>query len=300
MMGTSTFQAAGKVRIWTLALLFGGAILGDVLFHWAPALQLPLAVVLIAGIGIQHGALDHILHAHMHGDPEGPLRQSFALPYIAAIGVAWFAFESLPAVMLGLFLLVSAYHFGMSHLRVDAMRMGTARRADALAGMVLGMSLLAPLVTRPDALEVLVEFGWPIDIGFGDNLLPLQVASVSAILMAAILHRSWRNGLLALSGVMVAWFVHDLLLAFALYFALGHSREAFFEEFKQRQSIAQGFRQFYLRSLPLSLAFAAMAGVILWLAADGLLRERAALSFLLAGTLPHIAVLEGWVTARTR
>jgi hypothetical protein len=43
-----------------------------------------------------------------------------------------------------------------------------------------------------------------------------------------------------------------------------------------------------------------MAGVILWLAADGLLRERAALSFLLAGTLPHIAVLEGWVSARTR
>ena len=118
--------------------------------------------------------------------------------------------------------------------------------------------------------------------------------------MAGILHRSWRNGLLALSGVMVAWFVHDLLLAFALYFALGHSREAFFEEFKERQSIAPDFQRFYLKSLPLSMAFAAMAGVILWLAADGLLRERAALSFLLAGTLPHIAVLEGWVTARTR
>lgn len=300
MIGRGTFQQAGRVRLWTLALLFGGAILGDVLFHWGPALQLPLAVALIAAIGIQHGALDHVLHAHMHGDPEGPLRQSFALPYIAAIGIAWFAFESLPALMLGLFLLVSAYHFGMSHLRVDAMRLGAPRRADALSGLVLGMSLLAPLVTRPDALEVLAEFGWPIHIGFGENLLPLQVASVSAILMAGILHRTWRNGLLALSGVMVAWFVHDLLLAFALYFALGHSREAFFEEFKERQSIAPDFRRFYLKSLPLSAAFAAMAGVILWLAADGLLRERAALSFLLAGTLPHIAVLEGWVTARTR
>lgn len=300
MIGSGTFQHAGRVRLWTLALLFGGAILGDVLFHWAPALQLPLAVALIAGIGIQHGALDHVLHAHMHGDPEGLLRQSFALPYIAAIGIAWFAFESLPAVMLALFLVVSAYHFGMSHLRVDAMRLEVPRRADGLSGLVLGMSLLAPLVTRPDALEVLAEFGWPIHVGFGENLLPLQVASVSAILMAGILHRSWRNGLLALSGVMVAWFVHDLLLAFALYFALGHSREAFFEEFKERQSIAPDFRRFYLKSLPLSAAFAAMAGVILWLAADGLLRERAALSFLLAGTLPHIAVLEGWVTARTR
>ena len=213
-------------------------------------LQLPLAVALIAGIGIQHGALDHVLHAHMHGDPEGPLRQSFALPYIAAIGIAWFAFESLPALMLGLFLLVSAYHFGMSHLRVDAMRLGAPRHADGLSGLVLGMSLLAPLVTRPDALEVLAEFGWPTHMGFGENLLPLQVASVSAILMAGILHRSWRNGLLALSGVMVAWFVHDLLLAFALYFALGHSREAFFEEFKERQSIAPDFQRFYLKSLP--------------------------------------------------
>ena len=43
-----------------------------------------------------------------------------------------------------------------------------------------------------------------------------------------------------------------------------------------------------------------MAGVILWLAADGLLRERAALSFRSPVLLPHIAVLEGWVTARTR
>lgn len=300
MMGSGTFQQAGRVRLWTLALLFGGAILGDVLFHWAPALQLPVSIALIAGIGIQHGALDHILHAHMHGDPEGPLRQSFALPYIAGIGVSWAAFETAPGLMLGLFLLVSAYHFGMSHLRVDALRLGGHRRTDALSGLVLGMSLLAPLVTRPDALEVLAEFGWPIHIGMGKNLLPLQVASVSAILMAGILHRSWRNGLLALSGVMVAWFVHDLLLAFALYFALGHSREAFFEEFKERQSIAPDFRRFYLKSLPLSVAFAAMAGVIFWLAADGLLRERAALSFLLAGTLPHIAVLEGWVSARTR
>ena len=81
---------------------------------------------------------------------------------------------------------------------------------------------------------------------------------------------------------------------------LGHSREAFFEEFKERQSFTPDFRRFYLRSLPLSVAFAAMAGVVLWLAHDGVLRERAALSFLLAGTLPHNAVLEGWVTARTR
>ena len=73
-----------------------------------------------------------------------------------------------------------------------------------------------------------------------------------------------------------------------------------FEEFKERQSVARNFPSFYLKSLPLSAAFAAMAGIILWLAADGVLRERVALSFLLAGTLPHIAVLEGWVTARTR
>ena len=64
--------------------------------------------------------------------------------------------------------------------------------------------------------------------------------------------------------------------------------------------MTRDFKRFYLRSLPLSLAFAAMAGVVLWLASDGILRERAALSFLLAGTLPHIAVIEGWVTARTR
>jgi len=43
-----------------------------------------------------------------------------------------------------------------------------------------------------------------------------------------------------------------------------------------------------------------MAGVVFWLTNTNVLSERAALSFLLAGTLPHIAVIEGWVTARTR
>ena len=300
MIGSDTFQQANRVRTWTLVLLVAGALLGDALWHWAPAFQLPLAVLLIAGLGLQHGALDHILHAHMHGDPEGPLRQSFALPYIAGIGVAWAAFETAPGWMLGLFLLVSAYHFGMSHLRVDALRRPGGPVPDALSGTTLGLILLAPLVLRPDALIILEQFGWTLSTTYRVHFLPFHLASASALLLAAVLHRTWGNGLLVVAGVMVAWFVHDLLLAFALYFALGHSREAFFEEFKERQSVARNFPSFYLKSLPLSAAFAAMAGIILWLAADGVLRERAALSFLLAGTLPHIAVLEGWVTARTR
>ena len=300
MIGSDTFQQANRVRTWTLVLLLAGALLGDALWHWAPAVQLPLAVLLIAGLGLQHGALDHILHAHMHGDPEGPLRQSFALPYIAGIGVAWAAFETAPGWMLGLFLLVSAYHFGMSHLRVDALRRPGGPVPDALSGTTLGLILLAPLVLRPDALIILEQFGWTLSTTYRVHFLPFHLASASALLLAAVLHRTWGNGLLVVAGVMVAWFVHDLLLAFALYFALGHSREAFFEEFKERQSVARNFPSFYLKSLPLSAAFAAMAGIILWLAADGVLRERAALSFLLAGTLPHIAVLEGWVTARTR
>ena len=299
MIGSDTFQQANRVRTWTLVLLVAGALLGDALWHWAPAFQLPLAVLLIAGLGLQHGALDHILHAHMHGDPEGPLRQSFALPYIAGIGVAWAAFETAPGWMLGLFLLVSAYHFGMSHLRVDALRR-TTPMPDSLSGLILGVAVLAPLITRPDALAVLDTFGWHLDVGLGSELLPLQMASGASLFFGLLLHRTWRNGLLVAASVLLAWFVHDLLLAFALYFALGHSREAFFEEFKERQSVARNFPSFYLKSLPLSAAFAAMAGIILWLAADGVLRERAALSFLLAGTLPHIAVLEGWVTARTR
>ena len=299
MIGSGTFQKASRVRTWTLVLLVAGALLGDAVWHWAPAVQLPLAILLIAGIGLQHGALDHILHAHMHGDPEGPLRQSFALPYIAGIGVAWAAFETAPRLMLGLFLLVSAYHFGMSHLRVDALRR-TTPVPDSLSGLVLGLAVLAPLITRPDALAVLDTFGWHLGTGFGSERLPLQLASGASLLFGLLLHRTWRNGLLVAASIMLAWFVHDLVLAFALYFALGHSREAFFEEFKERQSVARDFPSFYLKSLPLSVAFAAMAGIILWLVSDGVLRERAALSFLLAGTLPHIAVLEGWVTARTR
>jgi cytochrome bd-type quinol oxidase subunit 1 len=48
------------------------------------------------------------------------------------------------------------------------------------------------------------------------------------------------------------------------------------------------------------VAFAIMAAAVLWSAQQAIISERTALSFLLAGTLPHIAVLEGWVTARLR
>lgn len=292
------FEEPRRVRLWTLGLIGAGTAVAWVLAQWLPSGQTPLAMALILGIGLQHGALDHILHAHVHGDPEGPLRQTFALPYVASIGLAWMAFEWAPTLMLGLFLLVSAYHFGMSHLRVDAMRYGT--RPSGFAGIVLGMAILSPLVLRPDAMEVLATYGWHISIGFGDRWLPLQLASASAIILSLVLHLHWKSGWLPLSGIALAWCVDDLLLAFALYFAWGHSREAFFEEFKERQSIAGAFKDFYVHSLPLTAAFAVMAGGILWAAHAGLLADRAALSFLLAGTLPHIAVLEGWVTARLR
>jgi len=292
------FEDPHRVRRWTLGLVIGAALGSLALARLWPEGQVGIAVVLILGLGLQHGALDHILHAHMHGDPEGPLRQSFALPYVAAIGLAWMAFEWAPPIMLGLFLAVSAYHFGMSHLRVDAMRHDA--QPSGTAGTTLGAVVLAPMILRPDALEVLAIYGWNISLGFGGPWFPLQLASGAALLLTAVLHMQWRTGWLPLSGALLAWCVDDLLLAFALYFTLGHAREAFFEEFKERQSVSTHFRNLYLRSLPLTAAFAVMAGAVLWAMHAGTLAERTALSFLLAGTLPHIAVLEGWVTARMR
>jgi len=301
MLGSSVFTQPRRVRLYSLVLIVAGAGTSWLLGQWQPDWQWPFAAFLIGAIGLQHGALDHILHAHMHGDPEGPLRQSFALPYIGGIGVAWFAFEWAPAVMLAVFLLVSAHHFGMSHLRVDAMRHGqSVQKASPLAGTLIGLALIAPLVLRPDALQVLSEFGWNFGLRGRAEWLPLQVASGCAVFLSAVLHRETKSGLLPLAGVLLAWTVPDLLLAFALYFVLGHSREAFLDEFKNRQSMDTQFLGLYLRSLPLSLAFTAMAGVVFWLTTTEVLSERAALSFLLAGTLPHIAVIEGWVSARTR
>ena len=301
MFGPTAFTHAQRVRRFSLALILVGAGLSLGLGQWLPEWQWPLAAFLIGTVGIQHGALDHILHAHMHGDPEGPLRQSFALPYIAGIGGAWAAFEWAPSVMLGLFLLASAYHFGMSHLRVDMSRNKvSAKGENALAGTLIGLALIAPLVLRPDALDVLSGFGWNIQLHGRAQWQPLQVATGCAAFLTLVLHREIKSGWLPLSGVFLAWVVPDLLLAFALYFVLGHAREAFWDEFKNRQSLDVRFWRLYRRSLPLSIAFAGMAGVVFWLTNTNVLSERAALSFLLAGTLPHIAVIEGWVTARTR
>ena len=275
------FQDAGNVRRWTLGLLFVGALVGDALWHWLPSAQTPLALLLILGVGIQHGALDHILHAHMHGDPEGPLRQSFVLPYVGAIGVCWVLFEWMPSIMLGVFLLASAHHFGMSHLRVDAMRRSDGPVPDALSGTTLGLILLAPLVLRPDALIVLEQFGWTLSTTYRDHFLPFHLASASALLLAAV-------GIYGVFAYMVSRRTREI----GMRLALGAQPE------RIRRDIMAGSAVLAVIGIVTGLLLSASTGPML----ESLLYDVGATDpsvlFFAGGLLAGVALLASWIPAR--
>ena len=99
----------------------------------------------------------------------------------------------------------------------------SVQKASPLAGTLIGLALIAPLVLRPDALQVLSEFGWNFGLRGRAEWLPLQVATGCAVFLSAVLHRETKSGLLPLAGVWLACAVSDLLLAFALCLVFVHS-----------------------------------------------------------------------------
>ena len=232
-----------------------------------PGRSTPPGRLLIAGIGLQHGALDHILHAHMHGDPEGPLRQSFALPYIAGIGVAWAAFETAPDGC-------SGCSFSSAPTTSACPTCGWTPCAAPRAGAGF------PVRPRPwagrDRPSHPRRMPWPCSIrsggtwaGFGsDRHLPLQLASGVPPLRPPVApdlaQRPAGGGqrparlVRARSPAGLCAVLRPRPLPRGLLRGIQGAPECH-----------PGLSSFYLKSLPLSVAFAAMAGIILWLAPTG-------------------------------
>ena len=176
----------------------------------------PLVLGLAIGLlGIPHGAVDH----HMMRSGGG--RTADILRYLAAIVLVVSVWWLAPSVMLVLFLLNSAWHFG----DCDVPNVGRLHWARAL---LYGTSILVLLVDpRDPSVRAIIEelLRGPLDISL---LADLDVYRISASALVLILPASVsvpviRVRLVRSIAIIAVAYSADSLLAFTWYFAIVHS-----------------------------------------------------------------------------
>jgi Brp/Blh family beta-carotene 15,15'-monooxygenase len=241
----------------------------------------PLVLGLAIGLlGIPHGALDH----HMMG-VKGGKRTTDLLRYVASIllviAVWWFS----PSLMLGLFLLNSAWHFGDCDVpNVGRMHWGRA--------LIYGASILVLLIDpRAPSIRPIIEelLRQPIDPGL---FLGFDTYRVAAAVMVMIIPAMVSAPLIRLrlirSVIIVALaYSSDSLLAFTWYFTVIHALTSMND---LRHHLGGRFpwpwQKLIIAATPLSLVSFAGIGLAMFFMpqTSGLVALFVALSAL---TLPH-------------
>jgi len=279
---------------------WGGLALGP-----AALVVLFVAVVLT---GMPHGAIDHLVAARLWGlDATWTDQAKFYGGYLALMALYGGLWIVAPGWSLGLFLVLTMYHFGQADLAYWRLPPLAARLLYLSRGLFL---LGLPIVAFPGVVDPIFEaiggvhlLDWPLVASASDVLFAGLVAQhVGALGLAwpwADPSAGWGAGREALNvTVLAALFglVHPLV-AFSVYFggwhALGHILELlrFFRRRGEAMSMAQFYREAALFTL---LPFVGLAGLYAATQSFGLENQMVALLFIVIAimTLPHMIVVE--------
>ena len=273
------------------------------------ALTWLLAVVLFVALGLPHGAVDHITYHHALGRTERSAPWRFVLPYL--LGLAGFAvlFVVAPAVATWAFLALAAWHFGQSHVEVR-----TDEILDRVRGFALGAVLLGTLLGTQKTASLDVMTVWlseasatqllgTLDHGTAWMKLVWTVVAAMAWNRAPNARRMSVRLLREAAWVVAMWMLAssaELLWAFTAYFCLGHAADSWRAEFLHHQNVTKAFWNYNVLAIPFT--FTALAGLLAngGAAYAGWVDVRWAWAVLLAGTVPHMILLDHWAPAQLR
>jgi len=213
-----TAVAAGMMAMFCLASLVG--------WRFGAAAQL---VVLLGGIvvtGFPHGAFDHLL-ARPVLEPRLGRAWSllFLAGYVGLAGLVWLGWQTMPAATLAAFLAASVVHFGLGDA-ADGLAPASVPRAVAVLAYGALPLLLPMALHSAEAAPVLAALGG-VSVPAMENalhgtawLLPAWVAAFGWVVIAA-----WqeRRGVAERLVTACCFVLLPPLLAFGLYFALGHA-----------------------------------------------------------------------------
>jgi Brp/Blh family beta-carotene 15,15'-monooxygenase len=274
---------------------------------WGAAAWVPLVAGLL--VGLPHGAVDHLVPGYRLGWRLRVLGL-FALGYAALAAAAWLGFRAFPAGALGLFVLVSAWHFGSGETAFADLRAGRPVRRRVLAPVAVGVVVLVVPLARGTGTAAGRQVLDAVVPGASAALPPTLPAAVVAagtaaggVLAAVLLARGRRLEAAELAVLLAVALVVPPLAAFGTYFGFWHSlrhvARVVAEDPANAGDLGAGrwARPLGRFALAAALPTAAVLAVLglLWAAADGWRGFVATdVPLLAALTLPHVLVV-GWL-----
>jgi Brp/Blh family beta-carotene 15,15'-monooxygenase len=267
-----------------------------------------VAIALILLIGIPHGANDHLLFFNLFKkrNPEkGGRNALFFLYYIGLIFLyvgSWFLF---PTFSLGLFILMSIYHFGQSNLYHTPFKANPVKLISILfsGAFVILTPIFAHIETATPIIEILSKKSLPIiseDLGtkLALYLLVIVLLYWFSILLLKLIPLN--IGLAEMINVLLLFglfYFCPLWLGFAIYFTLWHAipsvedQISFFKKSHSSYHVGKYIREI----VPFSVV--AISGLILAFEfSENFISVNQAIallfSFIAVITLPHTIMME--------
>ncbi|MBU3699577.1 MAG: hypothetical protein FGM33_06130 [Candidatus Kapabacteria bacterium] len=199
----------------TLIALAGAAV-ALVLQLTGLSAWLALLGIAIGLLGIPHGAMDHLM---MGGSGGG--RSADLLRYLGGIALVVTIWWLAPGVMLVLFLLNSAWHFG----DCDVPNVG---RLHPIRALIYGVAVLILIVDpRDPSVKPIIDelLRQPLDLTPFAGLDSWRVAAAAMVMIipSMVVHPGIRHRLIRSAAIVALAYSVDSLLAFTWYFTIIHA-----------------------------------------------------------------------------
>ena len=264
---------------------------------------------LLVLVGLPHGAVDHVTYHHALGrsDISAPLR--FLAPYLIGLAAFVVCFLWFPWFSTWTFLGLSSWHFGQSHLSTTSHSWVRRIRGLALGGCLIAMLLRFNPIESEHVLGI-----WMSHVEAQSMVTSMTtLVWVFSLIWAVLTLWDWLtcrdkksdSVLLATEGtwMLVVWWLSmrsELLWSFTAYFCLGHAIDSWRMEFHQHQRVTKNFLSYYVLAMPFSMIAIAGLFTVAWASVEGLLPWKMAWGILLAGTVPHMILLDHWAPIQSR
>jgi Brp/Blh family beta-carotene 15,15'-monooxygenase len=269
---------------------------------WGRAAWIPLVAGLL--LGLPHGAVDHLVPGYRFHWRLIRLGV-FAAGYAAVAMLGYLLFHAAPGLALGIFVLLSAWHFGSGETAVNDLRAGRPVSRRPLAALTLGgIVLLLPLARGSAEAAGIIQAVVPDSSGTVPAALTttaLVVVPLAALVLAlaAAVRRRWLEAA-EVAALLALALVVPPVAAFGIYFgcwhAVRHTARVVAEDPANRWDLTAGrlarpVRRFAVAAaLPTTAVLVVLA--VLGSAADGWRGFVATdLPLLAALTLPHALVV---------
>ena len=263
-----------------------------------------LALLLITGLGIPHGATDHrIFHVLLQQRGGKPAMLGFYGGYLGLMLIYALLWWLSPVFSLLIFLLTSMYHFGQSNWNYISLNSGFQVLLYLVYGaFVLFVPILAHFETAQPIVESIIQRPLPI---VSTQLLNGGIGLMTILNLGAIIVL-WMKGkltnqevwaeVLNTSILLVLFVSTPLLLGFALYFSGWHALSSIQDQIAFFRSQKPGFRlkDYVVAAIPYTGL--AIFGLMMMIWYSNSIQLDAAWGtlfiFLSLVTLPHLLLIE--------